>query len=121
MKRNISPSEWASKVAGGTSRNAWRDLWFKEPLSKTWVPAQLVRDQAQQEIQERGAIENGEDRLRQNRLQHPPRTATQQRPAPSRGTPTKGRPRPVRQALSALCRCSKPHYTVLEMRSLGGS
>lgn len=41
-----SPSEWASKVAGGTSRNAWRDLWFKEP-GRTWVPAQLLRDQAQ--------------------------------------------------------------------------
>jgi hypothetical protein len=48
-----SPSEWASKVAGGTSRNAWRDLWFKEPLSKTWVPAQLLRDQAE-EAQQRG-------------------------------------------------------------------
>lgn len=43
---SYSPSEWASKVAGGTSRNAWRDLWFKEPLSKNWVPAQLLRDQA---------------------------------------------------------------------------
>ena len=49
-----SPSEWASKIAGGTSRNAWRDLWFKEPLSKTWVPAQLMRDQARQETQQRG-------------------------------------------------------------------
>lgn len=38
-----SPSEWASKVAGNTSRNAWRDLWFKEPLSNTWVPARLLR------------------------------------------------------------------------------
>jgi hypothetical protein len=44
-----SPSEWASKVAGGTSRNAWRDLWLKEPLSNTWVPAQLLREQAQKE------------------------------------------------------------------------
>ena len=42
----FSPSEWASKVAGGTSRNAWRDLWFKEPYGKAWVPAQLLRDQA---------------------------------------------------------------------------
>jgi hypothetical protein len=45
-----SPSEWASKIAGGTSRNAWRDLWFKEALSKTWVPAQLLRNQAQEKI-----------------------------------------------------------------------
>ena len=43
---DYSPSEWASKVAGGTSRNAWRDLWFREPTSKHWVPAQLLRDQA---------------------------------------------------------------------------
>lgn len=43
---SYSPSEWASKVARGTSRNAWRDLWFKEPLSKSWVPAQLLRNQA---------------------------------------------------------------------------
>jgi hypothetical protein len=45
-----SPSEWASKIAGGTSRNAWRDLWFKEPLSKTWVPAELLRNQAREKI-----------------------------------------------------------------------
>lgn len=45
---SYSASEWASKVAGGTSRNAWRDLWFKEPLSKSWIPAQLLRDQARQ-------------------------------------------------------------------------
>jgi hypothetical protein len=45
-----SPSEWASKIAAGTSRNAWRDLWFKEPLSKTWVPAQLLRNQAREKI-----------------------------------------------------------------------
>lgn len=43
---SYSPSEWASKVARGTSRNAWRDLWFKEPISKNWVPAQLLRNQA---------------------------------------------------------------------------
>lgn len=39
-----SPSEWASKVAEGTSRNAWRDLWFKVPGARDWVPAQLVRE-----------------------------------------------------------------------------
>ena len=46
---SYSPSEWASKVAGGTSRNAWRDLWFKEPMAKAWVPAQLLREQARSE------------------------------------------------------------------------
>ncbi|WP_156967689.1 hypothetical protein [Methylosinus sp. PW1] len=48
--KQYSPSEWAAHVAGGTSRNAWRDLWFREPLSKTWIPAQLLRDQAANEL-----------------------------------------------------------------------
>ncbi|RWF74475.1 MAG: hypothetical protein EOS26_16320 [Mesorhizobium sp.] len=48
-----SPSEWASKVAEGTSRNAWRDLWFREPPSFTWVPAQLLRQQALDELRQR--------------------------------------------------------------------
>ena len=39
-----SPSEWASKVARGTSRNAWRDLWFKKPHSSKWLPAHLIRE-----------------------------------------------------------------------------
>jgi hypothetical protein len=43
---SYSPSEWASKVAGGTSRNAWRDLWFRQHGSKDWLPAQALRDQA---------------------------------------------------------------------------
>lgn len=43
---SFSPSEWASKVADNTSRNAWRDLWFKEPMSNIWVPAQMLRQQA---------------------------------------------------------------------------
>ena len=46
--KEYSPSEWASKIAGGTSRNAWRDIWFREPYSKTWIPAQLLRDQARE-------------------------------------------------------------------------
>jgi hypothetical protein len=31
-------------------RNAWRDLWFREPLSKTWMPAQLLRNTAREEL-----------------------------------------------------------------------
>jgi len=42
-----SPSEWASKIAGGTSRNAWRDLWFKEPNAVRFVSAQLLRKTAE--------------------------------------------------------------------------
>jgi hypothetical protein len=41
---SYSPSEWASKVADGTSRNAWRDLWFKD--GPNWLPAQMLRDKA---------------------------------------------------------------------------
>jgi hypothetical protein len=40
---SYSPSEWASKVASGTSRNAWRDLWFRLPGSVEWVPARKLR------------------------------------------------------------------------------
>ena len=47
---SYSPSEWASKVADGTSRNAWRDLWFREPLSSIWVPAQVLRQKAEEEL-----------------------------------------------------------------------
>jgi len=28
---SMSPSEFANRVAGGTNRNAWRDLWIKRP------------------------------------------------------------------------------------------
>jgi len=39
----FSPSEWASKVADGTSRNAWRDLSFKLPGSVHWEPATALK------------------------------------------------------------------------------
>lgn len=52
-----SPSEWASKIAAGTSRNAWRDLWFREPLSKNWVPAMVLRNLAK--TKQTGALETG--------------------------------------------------------------
>lgn len=42
----FSPSEWASKIAGGTSRNAWRDIWFKTPTKPTWTPATVLREEA---------------------------------------------------------------------------
>lgn len=40
----LSPSEFASSVAGGTQRNAWRDLWFRFPGSSKWQLAQEVRE-----------------------------------------------------------------------------
>ena len=51
---SFSPSVWASKIAGGSSRNAWRDLWFRDPRKSTWVPAQMLRDQAREELKSRG-------------------------------------------------------------------
>lgn len=40
-----SPSEFARVIAGGTSRNAWRDLWIKRPTDKDWVLADTARKQ----------------------------------------------------------------------------
>lgn len=40
---DFTPSEWASKNANNTSRNAWRDLWFREPGSSVYVPAIHLR------------------------------------------------------------------------------
>jgi len=48
--RRYSPSRWAKHVANGTARNAWRDLSFKEPLSKHWIPAEVLRMQARKEL-----------------------------------------------------------------------
>lgn len=42
----FTPSEWASKVAAGTNRNAWRDLWFKLPGQSSWISATMLREQA---------------------------------------------------------------------------
>lgn len=42
----FSPSEWASKVAAGTNRNAWRDLYFRLPGKADWVSAVALRDAA---------------------------------------------------------------------------
>lgn len=47
----FSPSEWASKIAGGTSRNAWRDLYFRSPSKPDWVSATALRDIHRREAQ----------------------------------------------------------------------
>lgn len=57
--KEYSPSEWASKVADNTTRNAWRDLWFQELLSEVWAPAQLLRDQAIEERERARAKSDG--------------------------------------------------------------
>ncbi|WP_371039469.1 hypothetical protein [Rhodosalinus sp. FB01] len=51
----FSPSEWASKIANGTSRNAWRDLWFKKPTESAWVPAELLRSQSRGRLSNLGS------------------------------------------------------------------
>ena len=39
----LTPSQFASKAAGNTSRNAWRDLWVKRPHDKSWSLADALR------------------------------------------------------------------------------
>ena len=39
----FSPSEWARRVAGGTNRNAWRDLWLRLPGEIDWRLADNLR------------------------------------------------------------------------------
>ncbi|WP_177219754.1 hypothetical protein [Nitrosospira multiformis] len=39
----FSRSGLANRIASGTSRNAWRDLWIKRPRDKEWVLANDLR------------------------------------------------------------------------------
>jgi hypothetical protein len=41
--KKTSPSEFANKVANGTSRNAWRDLWIKRPDDRDFRLADEIR------------------------------------------------------------------------------
>lgn len=45
-----SPSELASHIAGGTSRNAWRDFWVKRPSDPQFIPADSLRMKAMQSV-----------------------------------------------------------------------
>lgn len=38
-----SPSQYASRVADNTSRNAWRDIWIKRPSDHDWQFANNLR------------------------------------------------------------------------------
>jgi hypothetical protein len=38
-----SPSQFASRVANLTSRDAWRDIWVKRPDDKDWLTANRLR------------------------------------------------------------------------------
>lgn len=46
-RTECSPSEFASKVANNTSRNAWRDIWVMRPGDKVWVFADDERRRSQ--------------------------------------------------------------------------
>jgi hypothetical protein len=39
----MSPSEFANRVADGTARNAWRDLWIKRPRDRDFRLADELR------------------------------------------------------------------------------
>jgi hypothetical protein len=38
-----TPSQFASKIANNTSRNAWRDIWVRKPDCSDWVFADHLR------------------------------------------------------------------------------
>ena len=39
----LTPSEFANRIAGGTARNAWRDLWIKRPRDRDFHLADDLR------------------------------------------------------------------------------
>jgi hypothetical protein len=41
--RKTTPSEFANAIAGGTARNAWRDLWIKRPSDRDFHLADVLR------------------------------------------------------------------------------
>ncbi len=50
----FSPSEWASKVANGTNRNAWRDLDFRLSHNESWISASHLRVNIREVLNELG-------------------------------------------------------------------
>jgi hypothetical protein len=48
--KKISPSEFANNVAGGTARNAWRDLWIKRPQDRDFRLADDLRPREKKEL-----------------------------------------------------------------------
>lgn len=46
--QEYSPSQFASKVANNTSRNAWRDLEVRLPGTEEWVLADVLRQRARE-------------------------------------------------------------------------
>lgn len=43
--KSYSPAELARKIASGTIRNAWRDIYIKRPGDSKWILADVLRKQ----------------------------------------------------------------------------
>ena len=44
-EETLSPSQFASRIAGDTNRNAWRDLYIQLPGADDWILADTLRQQ----------------------------------------------------------------------------
>jgi hypothetical protein len=44
----VSPREFANRAAGA-GRNAWREIWLLLPGERKWLPASLLRRQAEKQ------------------------------------------------------------------------
>ena len=58
----ISPGSLARAIAGGSNRNAWRDLWIKRPKDREWILADDLRSQlndlGEKLLEELGSVSN---------------------------------------------------------------
>ena len=50
--KSVSPASMVNSISG-TSRRAWRDMWFKRPEDKQWLPAKDWSKEREKQI-ERG-------------------------------------------------------------------
>lgn len=50
--KSVSPASMVNSISG-TSRSAWRDMWFKRPEDKQWLPAKDWSKEREKQI-ERG-------------------------------------------------------------------
>ena len=45
----VSPASMVNSISG-TSRSAWRDMWFKRPKDKEWLPARERSKEREKQI-----------------------------------------------------------------------
>lgn len=48
--KSVSPASMVNAISG-TSRSAWRDLWFKRPEDKEWLPARAWSKERERQIE----------------------------------------------------------------------